>query len=125
MRLRELTREGSKLRRKKIRRDGGNHADAKRPSDGVFTLDDVALGGFKLAEYGASPREEGLAEIGEANGTPEAVEQASSELVFELEDLLGERRLRDMRLLGRTAEGAGFGDGAEVAELVKFHGDSR
>jgi len=121
LRLRELAREGSELRRKKVGSDRGDHADAQRSGDGVFALDDVAPGGFEFAEDGAGAWKKGLAEIGEANRTPEAIEQARAQFVFQLEDLLGERRLRDVRLLGGAAEGAGFGDAAEIAELVKFH----
>jgi hypothetical protein len=36
--------------------------------------------------------------------------------------LLRKRRLRDVTLLGRAGEGVGVGDGAEVSELLEFHG---
>ena len=121
LRLRELPREGSELRREKIRGDGGDHADANCPCDGVFALDDVALGGFQLAEDRAGAWQKRFARVGQADGAAEAVEQARAQFALQFEDLLGERRLRDMRLLGGTAEGAGFGDGAEVAKLVEFH----
>ena len=62
-----------------------------------------------------------FSQIGEADGAAEAVEKARAELVFEFEYLLGKRWLGDVGLFGRAAEGAGFGNGAEVAELVQFH----
>jgi len=66
-------------------------------------------------ENGAGSREKGFAEIGEANGAAEAVEEAAAEFGFEFLDLLRERRLRDVALLGGAGEGAGIGNGGEVA----------
>ena len=65
--------------------------------------------------------QEGFAEIGEADAASEAVEKARAEFVFELEDLLGERRLGDVRLFGSPREGKSFGDGTKVTKLVEFH----
>src|SRR6202030_4337001 len=62
-----------------------------------------------------------FAQIGEADGAAEAVEEARAELVFEFEYLLGKRRLGHMRLFSRAAEGAGFSNGAEVPKLMQFH----
>ena len=92
--------------------------------DGVFAFDDVAAGSFEFAEDGASAGEKGFADFGEADGAAEAIEQADAEFGFEFEDLLRERRLGDVRMFGGSREAAGGGDGAEVAELVEFHGKS-
>jgi len=70
---------------------------------------------------GAGAREEDVAEFSEADGAAQPVEEAATELGFELQDLLRERRLRDVAALGGAGEGAGVGDGGEVAELVEFH----
>jgi hypothetical protein len=84
-------------------------------------LGEIAAGGFEFAKNGAGAREEGLADFGEAYGATEAIEQAGAEFVFELANLLGERGLGNVRLAGGAAEAAGIDDGAEVAELMKFH----
>jgi hypothetical protein len=120
--LREFAGKGSEARRKKIRRYGGDDADMNGAGDGVFLFDDFAFGGFEFAQDGASVRKKSLAELGEADAAPEAVEQARAEFVLELEDLLGQRRLGDVRLFGGAREGKSFGDGAKVAKLVEFHG---
>jgi hypothetical protein len=119
--LGKLAGEQGEMRRKKIGRHGGNDAHGKRTTDGILALPDVALGGLEFAEDGAGAGKKRLTEIGEADGTAEAVEKAGAKLVFEFEDLLGKRRLGDVGLLGRAAEGASLGDGAKIAELVQFH----
>jgi len=121
MNLGEFAREGSEEGREEVGRDGRNDTDADGPAEGIFLLDDVAAGGFEFTENGASAWKKGFADLGEADGAAEAVEEAGAEFVFKFQDLLGERRLGDVRLFGGAAEGAGFGDGAEVAELVEFH----
>jgi len=70
---------------------------------------------------GAGSGEKGLAEISEADGAAEAIEEAPAEFGFEFLDLLGERGLRDVAFLCGAGERAGVGDGGEVAELVEFH----
>lgn len=64
----------------------------------------------------------GLAQLGEAHAAAQPIEEARAEFVLELEDLLGKRRLGDVRLFRGTGERKSLSDGAEVAELVKFHG---
>jgi hypothetical protein len=78
LRMRELPREGSELRRQKVRGDGGDHADAKRACHGVFALDDVVLGSLQLTEDRASARQKRFAGVGQADGAAETVEQAST-----------------------------------------------
>jgi hypothetical protein len=120
--LGKFMREGSEERRKEIRRDGGNDADGEWTTDGLLALDDVTLRGGKFVENRTSARKKGFAEFGEAHGTAKTIEQTSAQFIFELEDLLGEGRLRDVALLSRAGEGVGVGDGAEVAKLLEFHG---
>jgi len=119
--LGEFAREGGKPRREEVRSNGGNDTDGDGTSDELFAFGDVASGGFQFAQYGAGAREKRLAKLGKPNGAAEAVEEARAELAFQLEDLLGKRRLGNVRLFRGAAEGAGFGHGAEVAELVEFH----
>jgi hypothetical protein len=120
--LGKFAREGSEKRRKEIGRHRGNNANGKRTTDGLLALDDVAFRGGEFVKNRTSARQEGFAEFGEAHGAAEAVEEANTEFIFELEDLLGEGRLRDVALLGRAGERVGFGDGAKVAKLLEFHG---
>ena len=82
--LREFARERSEMRRKKVRRDSGNHTDADGSAERVFLLDDVAAGGFEFAEYGAGTGKKRLADIGEADGASETVEKAGAKFCFEL-----------------------------------------
>lgn len=63
-----------------------------------------------------------MAQIGEAHGAAEAIKEAAAEFGFEFLDLLGERRLGDVAFFRGAGKGGGVGDGAEVAELVEFHG---
>jgi len=119
--LGKFARERSEMWREKVRRDGGNHANADGTAERIFLLDDIAAGGFEFTEHGAGARKKSLADIGEADGAAETVEEAGAEFVFELEDLLGKRGLGDVGLLGGAGEGAGFGDRAEVAKLMEFH----
>jgi hypothetical protein len=112
------------LRGQKIRCNGRNHAKGETAANGVFLFVDVAPGGFEFAKDGASAREKGFAEIGEADGASETIEEACAKFVLELANLLGERRLRDVGLFGAAAETAGFDDGTEITELVEFHGFS-
>lgn len=87
----------------------------------MLAFDDVTSCGGDFVENGTSAREEGFAEFGEAHGAAEAVEETGAKFVFELEDLLGEGRLRDVALLSGAREGVGVGDSAEVAKLLEFH----
>jgi len=92
--------------------------------NGVFAFGDVAAGSLEFAEDGAGAREKSFAGVGEADGAAEAVKETGAEFGFEFEDLLGERGLGDVGMFGGAGEAAGVGDGAEVAELVEFHGRS-
>jgi hypothetical protein len=120
--LRELSCEGSEARRKKIRRDGGNDTDVDCAGDRILLFDDLALGGFEFAQDGASVRKKGLPQFCESHAAAQAIEKSRAEFVLELEDLLGKRRLGDVRLFRGAREGESFSDSAEVAELVEFHG---
>jgi hypothetical protein len=86
-------------------------------------LFDVAM---DIAEGALGAFEEVLAGGGEADGARGAVEERVAKDLFELADLLGERRLGEVETLGGTAEVQLFGDGDEVAEVaeldVSIHG---
>src|SRR5882762_6545506 len=50
-----------------------------------------------------------------------SAEEARAEFVFQFEDLLGKRRLGNVRLFRGAAERGGFRHRTEVTKLVKFH----
>lgn len=118
----KFTREGREARRKPVGRDGGNGADDDGTGFGLQAFGEFVLGAGEFMEDGAGTGEKSFAEFGEADGAAEAVEEAATEFGFEFENLLGERRLRDVAALGASGEGACVGDSTEVAELVEFHG---
>jgi hypothetical protein len=62
-----------------------------------------------------------LSQLGKASGTAQAIEESRAKFVFQLADLLRQRRLRNVRLPRGTAETAGVHNGAKVAKLMKFH----
>ncbi len=66
-------------------------------------------------------RDEDASGFGEADAAAEAVEELGAQVFLELQDLLGERGLRDVAALGGAGEVTGVGDGADVTELVDFH----
>ena len=74
--------------RKKVGRDGGNHADTHGTADGILVFDDVAFGGFQFAQDATRARKKGLAQVGEAHGTSQAIEQPGAKFILELHDLL-------------------------------------
>ncbi len=119
--LRKFARERSKTRREEVGSYRGNDANGDEAADGVLALDDVAFGGFQLAENGAGARQKCFADVGKPYRAAQAVEETRAELAFEFHDLLGEGWLRDVRLLGGAAKAAGFGDGAKVAKLMQLH----
>jgi hypothetical protein len=120
--LRKFAGESHEMGRQEVRRDGGNDADSDGAATGIFLIGEIAAGGFEFTENGACPGKEGFARFREADRATEPIEEACAELVFELADLLGERGLGDMSKASGAAEAAGIDDGAEVAELVEFHG---
>src|SRR5208282_2932050 len=61
------------------------------------------------------------ARVGKLDAAARALEQLHPEFVFELADLLAERRLRHMQALRGAAEVQLFSDGDEVAEVSQFH----
>ena len=113
---------GGEARGEPVRGDGGNGADDDGAGFGLQAFGEFVLCGRNFVKNGTGSGEKGFAEIGEADGAAEAIEEAAAEFGFELLDLLGEGRLGDVTFLGGAGEGTGVGDGGEVAELVEFHG---
>lgn len=110
------------MARQKVRSDRGNNTDGDRASHGILLIGEIAAGSFDFAENGTGAGQEGLSDFSEADGTAETIKETRAKFVFEFTDLLGKGRLRDMSQPGGTAETTGIDDGAEIAELVEFHG---
>jgi hypothetical protein len=68
--------------------------------------------------------EERLAGWRDANPAADPMKNGLTELVFEQQDLAADGRLRDVQLLTRSREGAGFGDGPDDLELPEVHASS-
>ncbi len=96
--------EGGEARGKPVWSDGGNGADYNRAGLGLHAFGEFVFGGREFVEDGAGAGEKGFAEIGEADGAAEAIEEAATEFGFELLDLLGEGGLRDVAFLGGAGE---------------------
>jgi hypothetical protein len=125
MDLGEFAGESGEARGEPIGSNGGNGAEDDGTGFGLETLGEFVFGAGEFVENGTRAGEEGFAEIGEADGAAEAVEEAAAEFGFEFLDLLGEGGLGDVAFFGGTGEGRSVGDGAEVAELVEFHGGEK
>jgi hypothetical protein len=119
--LGEKLRESGENWGKEIRRDGGDHTDGDLPRDGFLALHDIAPSRFQFTQYGQRARQKSFADFGETNGPAETIEQPNAQFAFEFQNLLRERWLRHVRVLGRTGKATSFSDGAEVTELVEFH----
>src|SRR5689334_4144712 len=74
-----------------------------------------------LPQDGLGFRKKRLSELGQTRRARQAVEEFSAKLVFELMDLLRERRLRYSRGLGGAGKVTGFGDSTKITELMNFH----
>lgn len=114
-------RETGKNGRKKIRSNGGNDAEADGAAGRSLSFNHLGASGFQIVEYGACTGKKRLAKLGEPDRAAEPIEKPSAEFILEFADLLGKGWLRNVSLLRGAAEAAGFGDRAEVAELVEFH----
>ena len=82
--------ESGEARRKPIGGDGGNRADDNGAGFGLQAFGKFVLGAGEFVEDGAGSGEKGFAQVGEAHGAAEAVEEAPAEFGFEFEDLLRE-----------------------------------
>src|SRR5579885_3317718 len=121
MGLRKFAGKGAENGWKKIGSDGRDGADAHDSGERILALDDVAAGGFEFVQHGAGARKKRLADVRQADAAAKPVEEARAEFIFELEDLLRQRGLRNMGLFRGAREAARLGDRAEVAKLMEFH----
>jgi hypothetical protein len=120
-RLPEAPREGSEQTRNQVRRNGGNHAEAD------FALLKIRRLGNRLASLGNSRKDrrgaliKRLAGGGEPHASGKPLEQSLAKFIFELADLLAQRRLRHVTGSRRPGEAADFHRRDEISKLLKFH----
>ena len=79
------------------------------------------FGGLGIGEHLAQMRFDQPAEIGQMRQLALAAQQQAAKLLFELLDRAGQRRLRDMALLGRAGEIQRVGDRQKIADLMHLH----
>ena len=94
------------------------HDLAAQPS--LRFVDGVA-GGLRCGQRRARLGQQRSARVGQLDVMGRTVEQACPELVLELADARGHRRLDDVEPVGRAREAALFGHGDERGELPQLH----
>ncbi len=82
---------------------------------------DLVACGVGVGEDAPGERQQGLARVRQRDVPPGPAEQLGAQLVLQGPDLLGERGLRDVHLLGGSGEVPGLGDCHEIHELLKLH----
>jgi hypothetical protein len=90
--------------------------------DALLAFHDRGARLFEVVEQTLAEAEQGRAGRGDPHLATEAQEQLLLQLLFEEQNLPADRRLRQVQLLPRPGEGAGFGDGPEDLELTQVHG---
>ena len=100
---------------------GSNAPIATRPRTRPAELVDLAAHPVELGEYPARVAGDGLAGLGRRDPAARALEQLGAELGLEPADLVRERRLGDVQLLGGAGEVAVSGDRLGVDELAQLH----
>jgi hypothetical protein len=73
---------------------------------------------FDLEQDAAGAVEKNLPGLREDGFAPEPVEKFPADLGLQVDYLLTQRRLADVRAFRRAGEISGFGDGNDVAKLV-------
>lgn len=101
--------------------DGGYGGDGEAADALVEVILEMEEGVVVFAENAFGAREECFAGIGEGDAAGESVEKGVVEGCFEAGDLLGDGGLRDAAACGGLGDGAGFGGGDEVPELLDVH----
>jgi len=103
---------------------GGDEADRQAALDLADPLGHRGqLGG--LGQQLAGMRVEEAAGLGELERPAAALEQQHPQVILQLLDLPGQRRLGDVQALGRAREVQLLGDGNEVTQVTQFHVDTR
>ena len=103
------------------RRKGRPHRDPA--ADQSTELVDLVADAIDLGEDVAGTLGDRLARLGHRHGSACALEQLRAELPLETTDLVGERRLSDVQLLGRPGEVTVTCDRLGISQLAELHED--
>ena len=98
-------------------------ADRDPAADQAAQLVELAAHPVDLGEHAPGPRGHRLPGLGRDDAAAGALEQLGAELGLEPADLVRERRLGDVKLLGGAGEVAVAGDRLGVDELAQLHPD--
>ena len=111
-----------RARHQRMERRRGGEADGDAADLAARGAAGADLGMLGLGQDRLGVDQERAAGVGQADAARMAHEQRRVDLALERADLLAERRLLDVQLLGRAGDVALMRDGDEVAEMAQFHG---
>jgi hypothetical protein len=121
-----MARSSSSARRRRAGRqpawpDGRHHTEPDRHLVEQAKILGDAFSGVGLLQNLFQMRLHAAAELGEADCACAAVEQRATELGLQLLDRCGERRLRDVTVLGSTSETQRLRRRKKISHLMHFH----
>ena len=97
------------------------HADAQRAAHEPFQFGNGQHAGIDFLEDALAIGLEQLAGRRELDFPGAALEQHGADLLLQLLDLMRQRRLRDVKLLGRAREAARLRDREKIPDVTQFH----
>ncbi len=106
--------EEQRSREPDLQSPGATRADSPRVTARLVSALENRMGGLQESRTGG----------GEFDAPAGPRQQRRAELVFQVCDLLAERRLRDVQSLGRAREAALLCERNEVAEVTQLHGST-
>ena len=111
--------DGARHQRMERRRGGEAHGDAAGLA--ARRAAGPRGGAIDRGQHRLGIGQEGAAGVGQRHAARMAHEQRRVDLLLQRLDLLRQRRLLHVQLLGRARDVAFMGDGDEVAEMAQFH----
>src|SRR5690606_24931352 len=107
-------------RRQAVQADMVAGADAQVAGDATGQVGDTATDVFQFAQDSPGPGQQRLTGFGEVNLAADAIEQAGTELFFQLGDAFADGRLCQEQMLAGGGEAAAVGDGDEDLQAVNI-----
>ena len=104
---------------------GHERSDPDPPAQNTAKLVDLRARGFHFREDTASAHGNRLSGLGRAYAAAGPLEQRGAELLFEPPDLVGERRLGEVQLLGSAREVAVARYRLHAPQLPQLHANDR
>jgi hypothetical protein len=117
-RLRKSPRQKRQLRRQKVRRDRRNHANANRSSHRLLPLHHVSARRLQLPQDRSRSRQKRFPQVRKPHRPPQPVKQPRPQLILQLKNLLRQGRLRNVRLLRRSAKRSAIRHRAKISKLM-------